>query len=91
VTPVDETRIIPTRQNIATFLNTAGIREVIARKIREVEAAAVAAAGPNHGQFRTDLSEDGTRVRGAVMGDYATSDPEASRRALLRGLEGGSG
>ncbi|THA56229.1 hypothetical protein E6R62_12200 [Streptomyces sp. A1136] len=88
---MDETRIIPIRQNIAAFLKAAGIRDVIARKVREIETAAVAAADPGHGQFRTDLAEEGARARGAVMGDYATSDPEASRRALLRGLEGGAG
>lgn len=86
-----ETRIIPNRSAIAGFLKSAGTRELIARKVQDVEGAAAAAAGPDHGQFRTDLSDAGQRVRGAVIGDYATSDPEDSRRALLRGLEAGSG
>ncbi|MFI5808978.1 hypothetical protein [Streptomyces sp. NPDC051561] len=66
------------------------MRQVIARKTADVARAAAAAAEPDHGQFRTDISDDGARVRGAVIGDYATSDPEDSRRALLRGLSGGA-
>ncbi|MFD3517707.1 hypothetical protein [Streptomyces sp. NPDC058657] len=83
-------RITPNRRGIAALLKSAGVREVIARKTQDVARAATAAAEPDHGQFRTDISTEGNRVRGAVIGDYATSDPEDSRRALLRGLDGGS-
>ncbi len=87
----DETRIVPSRRAVAELLKAAGTRDLIARKVQDVEAAATAAAGPEHGQFRTDISDEGKRVRGAVIGDYTTSDPEDSRRALLRGIEGGAG
>jgi hypothetical protein len=30
-------------------------------------------------------------VRAAVIGDYTTADPEVSREALLRGLDGARG
>jgi hypothetical protein len=62
---------------------------VIEGRTRAVETAATRAAEPDAGQFRTDITEEPSRVRGAVIGDYATSDPEESRRALLRGLDGG--
>jgi hypothetical protein len=82
-------RFVPNRRNIAGFLTTAETRRVIEDKTREIEAEAVRSAEPDAGQFRTDVTEEPTRVRGAVIGDYATSDPEESRRALLRGLDGG--
>ncbi|MFF5285188.1 hypothetical protein [Streptomyces sp. NPDC013171] len=82
-------RLSVTRRNVVTFLRSSGTRRVIEDKTREIEAEAARAAEPDAGQFRTDIGEDGARARGAVIGDYATSDPEKSRRALLRGLEGG--
>lgn len=82
-------RVIPNRRAIAGLLRSPGTRRVIEDKTREVAAAATTSAEPDAGQFRTDVAEDGARVRGAVIGDYATSDPAESRRALLRGLEGG--
>jgi hypothetical protein len=82
-------RLVPNRRNIAGFLRSSGTRRVIEDTTREVEAEAVRAAEPDAGQFRTDVTAEAARVRGAVIGDYATSDPEESRRALLRGLEGG--
>lgn len=83
-------RIVPNRRAIGALLKSSGTRDLITRKTREVADAAQAAAEPDHGQFRTDISVGGKRVRGAVIGDYATSDPEDSRRALLRGLNGGT-
>ncbi|MEO3976304.1 hypothetical protein [Streptomyces sp. CAU 1734] len=81
-------RLTPNRRNIASFLRAPGTRRVIDTTTRDVEAAAaVAAAEPAAGQMRTDLTDEAHRVRGAVIGDYATADPEKSRRALLRGLD----
>ncbi|MFJ8760844.1 hypothetical protein [Streptomyces cyaneofuscatus] len=85
----DRTRIIPNRRGIARMLTTPGTRRLIEARTRQIEAAAVRAAEPDAGMFRTDVTEEPTRVRGAVIGDYATSDPAESRRALLRGLDGG--
>ncbi|MFJ8755680.1 hypothetical protein [Streptomyces cyaneofuscatus] len=82
-------RVVPNRRGIAGLLSAPGTRRLVEAKTREVEAAATAAAEPDAGQFRTDVAAEGSRVRGAVIGDYATSDPAESRRALLRGLEGG--
>ncbi|MFD0078232.1 hypothetical protein ACFVIY_38025 [Streptomyces sp. NPDC127166] len=82
-------RLSVTRRNVVGFLRSSETRRLIEDKTREIEAGATRAAEPGNGQFRTDLAEEGARVRGAVIGDYATSDPEESRRALLRGLEGG--
>ncbi|AAR29731.1 neck protein [Streptomyces phage VWB] len=78
-----------TRRNVAAFLRSPGVRQAVEASTREIEAAARQAAEPDAGQFRTDITEESNRVRGAVIGDYATADPEDSRRALLRGLEGG--
>ncbi|AQW55294.1 hypothetical protein ACIQPP_05595 [Streptomyces violaceusniger] len=82
-------RFVPNRRNIATFLRTPQTRALIERKTRAVEAAASAAARADGsgGQFRTDVDAGEHRVRGAVIGDYSTSDPEVSRRALLRALD----
>ncbi|WP_431784327.1 hypothetical protein [Streptomyces chumphonensis] len=77
----------PNRQNIARFLTSSETRALIERKTRAAERAA-AAASEADGQFRTDIETGDERVRGAVIGDYSTSDPEVSRRALLRGLDG---
>jgi hypothetical protein len=85
----DGFRIVPNRRAVARLLTAPGTRRVIEDKTREVETAAIRAAEPDAGQFRTDVTEEPSRVRGAVIGDYATSDPAESRRALLRGLEGG--
>lgn len=82
-------RFSANRAAVARLLKSPGVRRVIEDKTREIEAAARAAAEPDAGLFRTDMGEERTRVRGAVIGDYATSDPAESRRALLRGLEGG--
>ena len=82
-------RVIPNRRAVAGLLNAPGTRRVIEDRTREIEASATAAAESDAGQFRTDVASDGARVRGAVIGDYATRDPAQSRRALLRGLEGG--
>ncbi|MGO4630499.1 hypothetical protein AB4225_06080 [Streptomyces sp. 2RAF24] len=81
-------RLVTNRRNVAALLKSSGTRRVIERTTRDIEAAANRAAEPD-AQFRTDVTEEPKRVRGAVIGDYATSDPEESRRALLRGLEGG--
>ncbi|MGW4028251.1 hypothetical protein ACWEFL_02845 [Streptomyces sp. NPDC004838] len=81
------TRIVPNRRNIVRFLKTPATRRLIEAKTREIETAAKAAAESDAGQFRTDISEEPRRVRGAVIGDYGTSDPAESRRALLRGLD----
>ncbi|MEV5911065.1 hypothetical protein AB0M00_19455 [Streptomyces chartreusis] len=80
------TRIIPNRQNIATFLRSPEMLALIERKTRAVadKAAEVSEAG---GQFRVDVEAGEHRVRGAVIGDYSTADPEVSRRALLRALD----
>lgn len=83
-------RFQPNRRNIATFLKSPDTRRLIERKTRSAESAA-AAASEGGGQFRTDIETGGERVRGAVIGDYATSDPEVSRRALLRALDGARG
>ncbi|MEV3855053.1 hypothetical protein AB0J38_12090 [Streptomyces sp. NPDC050095] len=79
----------PNRGNIASLLRTPGARALIERKTRAVEAAArdAAQADGAGGQFRTDVVTGDHRVRGAVIGDYSTSDPELSRRALLRALD----
>ncbi|MEU0675477.1 hypothetical protein ABZ330_21800 [Streptomyces sp. NPDC006172] len=77
------------RRAIRDLLKASSTRRLIEERTRAIEAEAKRAAEPDAGQFRTDLAEEGSRVRGAVIGDYATSDPAESRRALLRGLEGG--
>lgn len=81
------TRVIPNRRGIATFLRTPQTRALIERKTRAAEAAAAAGGG----QFRTDIETGDRRVRGAVIGDYSSDDMEASRAALLRGLDGARG
>lgn len=80
----------PNRRNVATFLKTPQTRALIERKTRAAESAA-ASASTADGQFRVDVETDDKRVRGAVIGDYSTSDPEVSRAALLRGLDGARG
>ncbi|NGO68232.1 hypothetical protein [Streptomyces boncukensis] len=75
------------RPAIAGFLRTPGTRTLIERKTR-AGAQSAAAASTAAGQFRTDVETGDERVRGAVIGDYSTSDPEVSRAALLRGLDG---
>jgi hypothetical protein len=82
-------RFVPNGRGIASLLKTPGTRRAVEDKTREIEAEAVRAAEPDAGHFRTDMTDEPKRPRGAVIGDYATSDPEESRRALLRGLEGG--
>lgn len=86
-------RFVPNRQNIATFLRTPEMRALIERKLRAVEAAASSAARADGagGQFRVDVETGEQRVRGAVMGDYSTNDPEKSRQALLRALDAARG
>ncbi|MGA5869254.1 hypothetical protein [Streptomyces cinereoruber] len=85
----DGFRLSMTRRGVAALLKSPETRRLIEARTQEIEQAATQAAEPDAGQFRTDLAEEARRVRGAVIGDYATSDPEESRRALLRGLEGG--
>lgn len=80
----------PNRRNIASFLRAPATRALIERKTRAVESAA-AAASTAGGQFRTDVETGDKRARGAVIGDYSTSDLEVSRAALLRGLDGARG
>lgn len=72
------------------FLTSDETRALIERKTRAA-AEAAAAASEADGQFRTDIETGDTRVRGAVIGDYSTNDPEVSRRALLQGLDGARG
>ncbi|MGA5489563.1 hypothetical protein ACPCK1_17625 [Streptomyces pseudogriseolus] len=79
-------RFVPNRQNIASFLRSPQTRALIERKTRAV-AEAAAAASEAGGQFRVDVDTGDVRVRGAVIGDYSTNDPEVSRRALLRALD----
>ncbi|MGW1587320.1 hypothetical protein [Streptomyces sp. NPDC002386] len=80
---------VPNRRNIAGFLKTPETAALIERKTRAVEAAAseAAQAAGAGGQFRVDVATDGKRARGAVIGDYSTSDPAVSRAALLRALD----
>ncbi|MFI1607851.1 hypothetical protein ACH4YN_38055 [Streptomyces griseofuscus] len=80
----------PNRGNIATFLKAPETRRLLERKARAAESAAAAASSAD-GQFRVDVQTEEHRVRAAVIGDYSTSDPEASREALLRGLDGARG
>ena len=86
-------RFVPNRRNIATFLRTPETRALIERKVRAVESAASSAsrAAGFGGQFRVDIETGEHRVRGAVIGDYSTSDPEVSRAALLRALDAARG
>ena len=86
-------RFVPNRRNIASFLRTPETRALIERKLRAVEASASAASKAEGfgGQFRVDIETGEHRVRGAVIGDYSTSDPEVSRRALLRALDAARG
>lgn len=79
-------RFVPNRQAIAALLRTPQTRALIERKTRAV-ADAAAAASEAGGQFRVDVDTGEHRVRGAVIGDYSTSDPDVSRRALLRALD----
>ncbi|MFD9212091.1 hypothetical protein ACFVY9_03025 [Streptomyces sp. NPDC059544] len=79
-------RFVPNRSNIATFLRTPQTRALIERKTRAV-ADAAASASEAGGQFRVDVETGEQRVRGAVIGDYSTNDPDVSRRALLRALD----
>lgn len=85
-------RFVPNRRNIVGFLRTPETRALIERKTRAIEASASATARAEgwRGEFRTDV-ETGTRVRGAVIGDYSTPYPEVSRRALLRALDAARG
>ncbi|MDX3753733.1 hypothetical protein [Streptomyces sp. AK08-02] len=82
-------RFVPNRRNIASFLRTPETRALIERKLRAIadDASATARADGAGGQFRVDVETGDHRVRGAVIGDYSTNDPEVSRRALLRALD----
>ncbi|MGC4946174.1 hypothetical protein ACLQ2N_08205 [Streptomyces sp. DT224] len=82
-------RLIVNRQGVASFLKGPRTQALIERKTRAAEAAASAAAQADgwRGEFRTDLSTEGRRVRGAVIGDYSTPYPAVSRKALLAGLD----
>lgn len=86
-------RFVPNRANILGFMRTPETRALIERKTRAIEAAASATARADGagGQFRTDVETGDHRVRGAVIGDYSTSDPDVSRRALLRALDAARG
>jgi hypothetical protein len=79
-------RIVPNRQGIVSFLRAPETRALIERKTKAV-ADAAASASEAGGQFRVDVETGDRRVRGAVIGDYSTNDPEVSRRALLRALD----
>lgn len=81
------TRVRARRGAAVQFLKSDQTRALIERKTRGAERAA-AAASETGGQFRTDVETGDKRARGAVIGDYSTTDPEVSRRALLRGLDG---
>ncbi|MFE2747316.1 hypothetical protein ACFXKX_23810 [Streptomyces scopuliridis] len=83
-------KVVPNRRGIASFLKSAGTRALIERKTRAAERGA-ATASTAAGQFRTDVQTDDRRVRGAVIGDYSTDDPEVSRAALLAGLDAAKG
>ncbi|WP_329032259.1 hypothetical protein OIE71_04765 [Streptomyces sp. NBC_01725] len=83
-------RFVPNRRAIAGFLKSPQTRALIERKTRAAADAATSAA-PAGGQFRVDVETGDRRVRGAVIGDYSSSDLEASRAALLRGLDGARG
>jgi hypothetical protein len=83
-------RFVPNRANIVSFLRTPETRALIERKTRAV-AAAAASASEAGGLFRVDVETGEQRVRGAVIGDYSTNDPEVSRRALLRALDAARG
>lgn len=72
------------------FLKSDATRGLIERKTRAAADAAKSASEAG-GLFRTDVETGERRVRGAVIGDYTTRDPEKSRRALLRGLDGARG
>jgi hypothetical protein len=83
-------RYRPNRAGIASFLKSPATFALIERKTRAAERAA-AAASTADGQFKVDVQTEDKRVRGAVIGDYSTGDPEVSREALLRGLDGARG
>ena len=83
-------RFRPNRQGIASFLKADGTRALIERKTESAADAASSTADAG-GEFRPDVEVGPRRVRGAVVGDYTTSDPDVSRRALLRGLDGARG
>ncbi|BDH04903.1 hypothetical protein [Streptomyces seoulensis] len=87
------TRIVPNRRGVVSFLRTPETRALIERKTRAAAAAASAAAQSDgaDGDFRVDIEAGKKRVRGAVIGDYSTSDPDVSRRALLRALDAARG
>lgn len=86
-------RIVPNRRGIVSFLRAPETRALIERKTRATADAASAAARADGagGDFRVDVETGERRVRGAVIGDYSTSDPEVSRRALLRALDAARG
>lgn len=83
-------RVSVNRQAVASFLRTSRTRALIERKTQAV-ADAAASVSEADGQFRVDVETGDTRVRGAVIGDYSSSDPEVSRRALLRALDAARG
>lgn len=83
-------RVVPNRRAIAGFLKSPETRALIERKTRAAAGAATSAA-PAGGQFRVDVEVGDRRVRGAVIGDYSSTDFEASRAALLAGLDGARG
>ncbi|MFF9088651.1 hypothetical protein ACF1BE_19905 [Streptomyces sp. NPDC014991] len=76
-------RFVLNRRNIAGFLKSPETHALIERKTR----AAAEAAASDGGQYRVDVEAGDKRVRGAVIGDYSTNDPEVSRVALLRALD----
>lgn len=83
-------RFVPNRSAIASFLRTPQTRALIERKTQAV-ADAAASASTARGQFRVDVETGSQRVRGAVIGDYSTNDPDVSRAALLRALDAARG
>jgi hypothetical protein len=80
------TRVSVNRRGVASFLRSPETQALIERKTRAV-AEAAAEASEADGVFRVDVEVGERRVRGAVIGDYSTRDPEKSRRALLRALD----
>ncbi|MFE7520576.1 hypothetical protein [Streptomyces halstedii] len=79
-------RFRPNRNGINSLMKTPGSGEAV----RETAERIAAAAGSDGGDFRTDSALGARRWRAAVIGDYRRMNAaERTRRALLRGLDGG--
>lgn len=76
------------RSGINSLMRTPGS----GRAVRETAERIASAAGAGGGDFRTDSALGQRRWRAAVIGDYRRMRAaERTRRALLRGLDGGAG